>query len=170
MRRGTRIAAALVLGAAACSNGHAGSLPTPTPTATSPSPSPTPTSRDFGVGQAVRDYYRALEAAVHDPRSGVDDVAARLDSACSCRQIVDVLRQEGQAGRHADYTLSVGSLGVSDASPAAGTAFVTVTQSSGRLYDSSGKVIEAIKGRTDQYVVDLRSRDGRWVIVRISER
>lgn len=167
------LAVLALVATAACSHPRTGTLPTPSPAASASSTtqrSPTATSSDFGIALVVRDYYASLQDAVHDPTHGVEALAARIDPRCPCRQIVDVLREEARKGRHASYSLSLRDLTVPNASPTGGTAFVTVVQSAGTLYDASGHAVEAIAGRTDAFVVDVGAHDGRWLITRISAR
>jgi hypothetical protein len=172
--RGNVLLAALCLSAvAACSDPKAGTLPTasPTPSTTAPTASPASASsspNDFGIGQAVTDYYDALEAAVHDPSANLARLEAMLDPACACREILDVLREEARRGRHADYTLEIATLTVPDKTPERGIARLTVVQSAGNLYDASGRVVERIKPTTDAYFVEVRSNGGRWRVARVT--
>src|ERR1044071_3727216 len=99
MRTGDCFAVVLAaLAVSGCSRPHAGTLASATPSPMSP------------VVSTVRSYYAALERAAHAPGSFTDDLARLIDPACSCRQVIDVLREEARRGRHGDYTLGLPAL------------------------------------------------------------
>ena len=170
MKRGNAVPAALVLSAVlACSEPPAGSLPPPASPTPTLSATATPTqSADDSVAQAVRWYYAALQAAVQDPARNRADLEPLLDPSCPCREILAVLDREAEQGRYVDYTLSVSDVRVADESPTRATARVTVEQSSGRLYDSSGRVVERISAVTERYFVELRRAGEQWRVSRVS--
>ena len=172
--RGNVLAALVLSALLGCSDPKAGTLPTASSASSSspvtPPPSPSATTASAQVEAAVRAYYAAMEAAVHEPARHTDTLAKLIDPACACHQIVDVLRDEAKKGRHADYTLTVKRIAVPDASPSRGTATVTVAQSSGSLYDSSGRVVDKVAASTSTYFLELRNHSGQWRVARVTEQ
>jgi hypothetical protein len=171
--RGNALLAALVLSATlACSDPEAGTLPSvsPSPLSTSATASqnPTATSRSSAAENAVRTYYAALQGAVHDPRGGLNALRRTLADECECRKILDVLREEARKGRHADYTLVITKLSVPDMTTTRATVRVTVDQSAGNLYDSTGGVVERIPARMETFFIDLRRAEPLWLITRVT--
>lgn len=172
--RGNVLAALVLSALLGCSDPKAGTLPTPSPStslSTSPTGSATAsTTVSAQVEIAVRAYYDALQAAVQEPARKTDALAKLIDPVCACRQIVEVLQDEARKGRRADYTLTVTRVAVPDASPSRGTATVTIAQSAGRLYDSSGRVVDKVSATTSTYFIELRNSSGQWRIARVTEQ
>jgi hypothetical protein len=172
MRRTGDVWVALALTAllAGCSDPQAGPLPSVSFT---PSDSPTGSQSSSALSEVaatVRAYYAALAAAVHDPARNTRALDELLDPSCPCREIVGVLNDEARRGRHADYSLAVTALTVPRETANSGTAYATVVQSPGHLFDSSGRVVENIPAMTRTYFIDVRTRNARWVVLRVTAK
>lgn len=162
-----RSLAALVLSAAvACSDGHAGSLPTESPSSTTPG-APTPTaSEDLAqsLRTALRIYVDALHAAGLDPAHKTDALEALIAPTCPCHRTIDVLRSEAEQGRYIDYGYTLRDIVVIEVGELGGNVRYTVRQSAGAERDRAGKVIESYAPTTEKYTAHFVRRDGRWLL------
>jgi hypothetical protein len=175
MRRTGDVRLALVLSAlafVACSNPHAGTLPTPSPAPTTPrAPSPTATTStalDGEVARAAANYYSTLELAARFPAERRNELAALIDAKCECRQVLTLLDNLARKHHTLVFTVTTGTPHVARASGMFATAFIDVRQSQGRELDSGGDVVQSFPGSAGHYVLDFVRRDGRWVITQIS--
>lgn len=150
---------------AACSPGHAGTLP-PTSPPPSVSPSATPTPPRNAVEAAARAYFAALERA--GKTGDVTALDPMLAATCSCRDQIAYIRREAAAGHRITTTYRIEDVRPHDVG--AGTAAVTVTFSSppSTVVDTGGRVIRRIAGG-EHIGMDLSlTRGGRgWVIARV---
>lgn len=173
VRRGTSVLAALVAcalgGAVACSNPRAGSLPppsSPTPSATvAPTASQNRDPADV-VRAALRAYFDALYAAGLDPANKADELAELIHPACTCRRVVDVLREEARLGRHIDYRYTLSDVRVIEVAADVAHVRYTVARSAGAERDSKGRVIERYPATTEKYSVRFRRIGEAWLLER----
>jgi hypothetical protein len=170
--RGIRGLSALVLSAAvACSNGHAGSLPTsssPRPSTATPTITATSDLR-ASLRAALRAYFDTLYAAGLDPANKTDDLDALIAPTCTCHRTIDVLRDEARRGRYIDYKYSLSNVLVIEVGPLGGNIRYTVRQSAGAERDRTGRVIESYKATTEKYSVHFARRDGRWLLDKVTK-
>jgi hypothetical protein len=162
------LAAVLVTGA--CSEEHAGTLPTQSPSVPSatatPSASPTVSATDALVA-AARTYYAVLEDAGKRPASGAARVDALIDHGCACRRVVDFLRDTSRAGRRIERPVRVlDPRATSTAS--GGTVFLTLDQLAGRVVDAKGRVVERLAPSRVRVVIDFRRTGNRFLVTQIS--
>ena len=173
VRRGTSALVALALsGVAACTDPRAGSLPPPASPSASQTSTPPPASATddpaASLRAAVRAYFDALYAAGMDPANKTDELATLIHPSCTCRRVVDVLREEARLGRHIDYRYTLRNVQVIDVSAREGYVRYTVVRSAGAERDASGRVVERYAKTTEKYSVRFRRPDGRWLLDRVT--
>jgi hypothetical protein len=165
------LAAVLVTGA--CSEEHAGTLPTPSPSVPSatgtPSASLSALGYDGELRRAITTYYAALNAAVHDPAANVEALGRLIAPSCECRKVLDALREEAHEGRYVDYSYSIRDLRVIAVGDRGGNAAFVVVQSPGHERGHDGTVLHAFRGSTQSYSVHfVRTATGAWLLDRAS--
>lgn len=171
VRRGTLLLTALVVGATvACSDPRAGTLPTtPSSTPTTPTPATTsPVSYAAELRAALKTYFDTLYAAGMDPANKTDDLAALIHPTCTCRRVLDVLREEARLGRHIDYRYDLRRVRVITVSGGRGHVRYSVHRSAGSERDESGRVYETYPEVVENYSVTFVQVNGRWLLERVT--
>lgn len=175
MRTGVRVVA-VVLSAwlgVACSDPQAAPLPSASPPAT-PSPSPTPVvspSVDYEAQarRAVAAYFEALNAALRDPATKTDALAALIDPACTCRQVLDLLRELASDGHYIDYRYTVSDVRVQQAGSLGASLTYVVNKTAGARRSSDGRVVRSYPGTKGSFSVHLRNDSGSWLLDRVDQ-
>lgn len=172
MARGNVVVAALVLSAVAgCSDPGAGTLPSASPSASVSSPTPSPSaSVDLAASLrgALVSYFDALYAAGLDPANKTDALAALIAPSCTCRSVVDVLREEARLDRFIDYRYGLSDIAVIDVGELGGNIRYTVARSAGAERERSGKVVETYPPTTEKYSSHFARVDGKWLLDRVT--
>lgn len=177
MRTGVRLlVTALVVSllVAGCSDPEAAPLPSASPTTVTPSPSATVVASPSGDYEAqargaVAAYFEALNAALRDPATKTDALAALIDPSCTCFQAVEALRAEARQGNYFDYRYSVSNVRVQQAGALGASLTYTVHQSAGHLRNRDGRVIESFSANTGTYSVHLRRSGSTWLLDRLDQ-
>lgn len=164
---------ALALGAGvACSDPRAGSLPPPMPSTTPTSPVTTPSAwadPETAFRDAIAHYYEALTAAANDPAGRTDDLERLISPSCSCRAVIDLLRDEAAKGHRLDYEYGIEQVKVIDVQPTTGHARYVVVQTPGRLLDDAGRVLARYPGSRQKFAATFVLEDGRWLLHRANQ-
>jgi hypothetical protein len=175
MRRTGDVWLALVLSAlatVACSDPHAGPLPTTSPSSpastSTTSPTTSPSDPSAVLARAAQSYYRTLQGAASDPASKRAALARLIDTSCECRQVLALLDRLAQERHTLRFTVKLGTPRVAETGASRGTVFINVDQSAGKELDTSGAVVRTLPGSHGQYVLDFVRRDSRWLVKRIT--
>ena len=175
MRTGVRVLAAALAAAsvAACSDPKAAPLP-PTVSPTTASATPTPavsTSDDYEAQarRAVAAYFAALNAALRDPARKTDALAALIDPSCTCRQVLDLLRDLARNGHHIDYAYTVSDVRVQQAGSLGASMTYVARQSAGHKRDRTGQALSSFPATTVRISAHFRRDGGRWLLDRLDQ-
>lgn len=169
MRTGEHVlAAVLVVALAGCSDPPAAPLPSTSPSTPTSTPSPT-ASTDYAAEarQAIDAYFAALNAALRDPANRTDALAALIDPACPCRQVLALLRDLADDGHYIDYRYTVSDVRIQQAGSLGASMTWTAAQSAGAERTSEGRVVESFPARTSHYSAHFRRGDGAWLLDRL---
>lgn len=173
MRTGVRRVAAMlavVCGVVAgCSDPpKAAPLPSATPSTESPSAiATTPPDYEAEVRAAIATYFAALNAALRDPATKTDALAALIAPSCTCVQVVTVLREQGRGGYHFDYVETVTDVRVQQAGELGASVTYVVEQSAGSKRDRSNRVIATYPRSSDRISAHFRRQSGTWLLDRV---
>lgn len=118
---------------------------------------------------ALRAYFDALYAAGLDPAGKTDELEALIHPSCTCRRVLDVLREEARLGRYIDYRYALRDVRVIDVSSGVAHVRYTVVRSAGAERDrSSGRVIERYPKVVEDYTARFSRVGARWLIDRVT--
>ena len=169
----TALAALAALLAVACSDPEAAPLPSASPTSasvvpTTPSVSP---SADYEAQarRAVATYFEALNAALRDPATKTDALAALIDPSCTCRQVLDLLHDLAQDGHYIDYQYTVSDVRVQQAGSLGASLTYVARQSAGHKRDSSGRSLATYPATTVRISAHFRHDNARWLLDRLDQ-
>lgn len=162
---------ALVAGAG-CSDPTAAPLPSVSPT--TPSPSPTPTvsaSADYAAEAraAIDAYFAALNAALRDPANRTDALASLIDPSCTCRQVLDLLRDLAKDGHYIDYRYTVSDVRIQQAGSLGASLTWTAAQTAGAERAADGRVIERFSAATVRMAAHFRRASTGWMLDRLDQ-
>ena len=167
--RGIRGLTALVLSAAvACSNGHAGSLPTPAPASMTASVSTRPSPPAAALTLAATTYYRTLESAAAHPDIDLGRFERLVSPRCECVQVVSLLRRVAHDRHRLVFDLTLSAARVARVEAHEGTVFIRVKQSVGKEVDAAGRVVRRLPSSDGEYTLDFVREGGSWLVTQIT--
>lgn len=156
----------------ACSDERAGTLPPPASPTTAAPTTPSPTASvdyEAEARRAVDTYFSALNAALRDPAKRTDELAALIDPSCTCRQVLEALREEGRVGRYLDYRYTVSDVRVQQAGSLGASMTYTAHQTAGHQRDRHGRIVRSFPANTTRYSAHFRRDRDAWRLDRLDQ-
>jgi hypothetical protein len=127
-------------------------------------------SLEAEVERAVRDYYDAINAAQYEGK--IDELEAKSDPSCNCRELVGVIEQERQLGVIRGGEWSVTDVAVQNVLPESASVQATVRAQDGEVVAPDGSVAATINNRAgspSRLLMALIQEEGKWLVAQIRE-
>ena len=117
---------------------------------------------------ALKNYFDTLYAAGMDPAGKTDELAQLITPRCSCRSVLDVLRQEAAAGLHLDYSYRLTEIKVVSVGALGGDVTYVVHRSAGAERDAAGHVRERFAATTYRYSAHFQRDGDHWLLDQVA--